>query len=482
MRSRLLAITLALLIAALLASTGLVVDQLRQTLVRQLDERIHSAAVVAQRLPGLQDLADEDEGGEGRVRETVEEQGLRDLYAARLGADGRVEDVIRPATGAPPALPRLDTAAVGERGGRPFTVDAVEGNEQWRAVAVPDGSGSVVAAGSLSEVDGAMRRLTGRVVLIDAAVLGLLGVAGWFAVRAGLGPLRRIETTAAAIAAGDLSSRVPQLAAPRTELGSLSASLNTMLDRIEAGDAARADAERSMRRFIADVSHELRTPLAGIKGFTELYRMGGMPQPSDVEGAMSRMEREAARLIDLVEELLLLARLDERAAAAAQTLQRTPMDLRTLAADALRDLKALDPTRTVTLTGPGGGAPGGAPVMGDEARLRQVMSNLVGNAMTHTPAGTPVRIGVGTDRGRAVLELSDQGPGMTAEQAAHAFDRFYRADTARGRTRSGGAGLGLSIVHSLVTVHGGRVEIDTAPGQGATFRIVLPLHTDTPDA
>ncbi len=126
--------------------------------------------------------------------------------------------------------------------------------------------------------------------------------------------------------------------------------------------------------------------------------MGGMPQPSDVEGAMSRMEREAARLIDLVEELLLLARLDERAAAAAQTLQRTPMDLRTLAADALRDLKALDPTRTVTLTGPGGGAPGGAPVMGDEARLRQVMSNLVGNAMTHTPAGTPVRIGVGTHR------------------------------------------------------------------------------------
>ncbi|MFF2213406.1 sensor histidine kinase [Streptomyces antibioticus] len=155
------------------------------------------------------------------------------------------------------------------------------------------------------------------------------------------------------------------------------------------------------------------------------------------------------------------------------------MDLRTLAADALRDLKALDLTRTVTLTGPGGGAPGGAPVMGDEARLRQVMSNLVGNAMTHTPAGTPVHIGVGTDRGRAVLELSDQGPGMTAEQAGHAFDRFYRADTARGRTRSGGAGLGLSIVHSLVTVHGGRVVIDTAPGQGATFRIVLPLHTDT---
>jgi two-component system OmpR family sensor kinase len=155
------------------------------------------------------------------------------------------------------------------------------------------------------------------------------------------------------------------------------------------------------------------------------------------------------------------------------------MDLRTLAADALRDLKALVPDRPVTLTGPGGGSPGGAPVLGDEARLRQVMSNLVGNAIAHTPAGSPVRIGVGVQEGHAVLELCDHGPGMTAEQAARVFDRFYRADTARGRTPTGGAGLGLSIVHSLVTAHGGRVEVHTAPDQGATFRILLPLHTET---
>ncbi|WP_307853626.1 sensor histidine kinase [Streptomyces tagetis] len=474
-----LALTLVLVVAALLGSTGLVVDQLRRTLVQQLDERVHSAAVVAQRLLGLEELI-----GEGRfpARDTVEQEGLRDLYAARLGADGQVESLIRPAAGAPPALPRLDSAAVGHRGGEPFTVDSLHGSEQWRVVALPSGAGSVVTAGSLGEVDGAMRRLTGRVLLIDGAVLGLVGVAGWFAVRAGLRPLRRVETTAAAIVAGDLSSRVPALAAPRTELGSLSASLNTMLDRIEAGDNARAEVEQSMRRFIADVSHELRTPLAGIKGFTELYRMGGMPGTSDVDAAMSRIERESARLVDLVEELLLLARLDERGASAAQTLQRTPMDLRTLAADALRDLTALDPARHVTLTGPGGGPPGGAPVVGDEARLRQVMSNLVGNVIAHTPVGTAVRIGVGTSRGQAILELSDQGPGMTAEQAARAFDRFYRADTGRRRTRSGGAGLGLSISHSLVTIHGGRVEVDTAPGQGATFRIVLPLYTENPGA
>jgi two-component system, OmpR family, sensor kinase len=311
-------------------------------------------------------------------------------------------------------------------------------------------------------------------------VLVLLAAVGWFAVRAGLRPLRRIETTAAAIAAGDLSSRVPQPASHRTELGRLSAALNGMLDRIEAGDAARAATSERMRTFIADASHELRTPLFGIKGFTELYRMGGMPRRSDVDTAMNRVEREAGRLVRIVEDLLLLARLDEEdtTADAHLPLHLTPMDLRTLAADALHDLRTLAPERPVTLTGPGGGPPGGAPVLGDEARLQQVTSNLVGNALAHTPPGTPVRIGVGTLGDRAVLELDDQGPGMSAEQAAHVFDRFYRADTARARTRTGGAGLGLSIVRSLVTAHHGRVEVRTAPGEGATFRVLLPLHPD----
>ncbi|MBC9715183.1 HAMP domain-containing histidine kinase [Streptomyces sp. TRM66268-LWL] len=307
-------------------------------------------------------------------------------------------------------------------------------------------------------------------------VLAALGLAGWFAVRAGLRPLRRIESTAAAIASGDLTHRVPELAGPRTELGRLSTSLNGMLDRIEAGDAARDDAQRRMRRFIADVSHELRTPLAGIKGFTELYRMGGMPERTDVDTAMSRIEGEAGRLVQLVEELLLLARLDDRSTESAPPLQRTPMDLRTLAADAQHDLRALDPQRTVTLTGLDGGPPGGAPVLGDEARLRQVTSNLVGNAVAHTPAGTPVRIGVGTQDAFAVLEFADEGPGMTSEQAERVFDRFYRADTSRGRATGGGSGLGLAIVDSLVRAHGGRVEVRTAPGRGATFKVLLPRY------
>ncbi|WP_308401016.1 HAMP domain-containing sensor histidine kinase [Streptomyces sp. AC512_CC834] len=478
LRGRLLVITLALLVAALLGSTGLAVDQLRRGLVEQLDERVRGVAEVTARLPLLPQAVGEHDAPQ--VRDKVELQWVRDVYVAYLTPDGSVERVVRPAVHQPPALPHLDDAAVARRAGEPFTVEGKDGARGWRVIAVPrtagtaDRAGSVIVAGSLGEVDDAVWHLTSRVLVLNAAVLVLLGLAGWFAVRAGLKPLRRVETTAAAIASGDLSSRVPELSAPHTELGRLSTALNGMLDRIEAGDAARADSEQRMRRFIADASHELRTPLAGIKGFTELYRMGGMPERADVDTSMGRIEREAARLVAMVEELLLLARLDEHGTAAALPLHVTPMDLRTLAADALHDLRALDPQRPIALTGPGGGRPGAAPVLGDEARLRQVTSNLVGNAVAHTPPGTPVRIGVGTEGGHAVLEFADEGPGMTADQADRVFSRFYRADRARARSGLGGAGLGLAIVDSLVRAHGGRVDLRTAPGAGANFRMLLP--------
>ncbi|SDK15178.1 sensor histidine kinase [Streptomyces indicus] len=471
LRARLVAITLGLLVAALLASTGLLVAQLQRHLVGQLDERVAGVAAVAARLPTLPDVVGEEAP---RVRDAVERQLVKDVYVAYAEADGTVRWVIGP-TGAAP--PDLDPARFTAPGGEPVAVSARDGQE-WRAVAVPRtaGEGTVIAAGSLAGVEEALHDLTRRVLLIDGIVLVALGVAGWYAVRAGLRPLRRVETTATAIAGGDLTRRVPELAGARTELGRLATALNGMLDRIEAGDAARDEAERRMRRFLADISHELRTPLAGIKGFTELYRMGGMPRRADVDASMGRIEREAARLVDLVEELLLLARLDDPSSADPLPLQRTPMDLRTLAADALHDLRALDPRREVTLTGVDGGPQGGAPVLGDEARLRQVTSNLVGNAIAHTPAGTPVRIGVGTQGAFAVLEFADQGPGMTAEQADRAFDRLYRGDRSRGRTAAQGAGLGLAIVDSLVRAHGGRVELRTAPGEGATFKVLLPLH------
>ncbi|MGV2920338.1 sensor histidine kinase [Streptomyces alfalfae] len=489
LRTRLVIICLLLVVAALLASNALLITLLQRQLVDQLDERLRTAAAAAAQLP---DLGKGPDATVPQVRDAVERRLTGDVYMVRLNADGGVAQILRPAAGDAPELPRVDTAAVAARGGEPFQTSG--GGSDWRVIARPErplahqgsdgdggtsATGSIVVAGSLEGVSGTIRSLGLRMLVIDSLVLVLLGVIGWFAVRAGLHPLRRVETTAAAIAGGDLSRRVPDLASTRTELGRLAAALNGMLDRIEAGDAARAATNDRMRAFIADASHELRTPLFGIKGFTELYRMGGMPERTDVDTAMNRIERESARLVHIVEDLLLLARLDEDPAARTQpSLKLTPMDLRTLAADALHDLRALAPDRAVTLTGPGGGPPRAAPVRGDEARLRQVMSNLIGNAIAHTPAGSSVRIGVGTHSTLAILELSDEGPGMTAEQAARIFDRFYRADTARGRTRTGGAGLGLSIAHSLVAAHHGRIEVDTSPGQGATFRILLPVHTD----
>ncbi|WP_325051312.1 sensor histidine kinase [Streptomyces corynorhini] len=308
---------------------------------------------------------------------------------------------------------------------------------------------------------------------------------GRLAVRSGFRPLIRIEETATAIGAGDLSQRVPDVADPRTEVGRLATVINGMLGQIETAFAAQGASEARMRRFVADASHELRTPLVGIKGFTDLYRMGALCAPGDVDRTMDRIAGEAERLARLVEDLLTLARLDEAGADAAGPdrggvrLQLAPTDLRTLAVDALHDVRALDPTRTAALTGPDGrGAPAHAPALADEAALRQVVSNLVGNAITHTPAGTPVRIGVGTVDGHGVLEIADRGTGLTEEQAERAFERFYRADSSRTRAAGAGAGLGLSIVRSLVVAHHGRVELTTAPGHGATFRVVLPPVTE----
>jgi len=479
LRGRVVAISVLLVVAALLASNALLVTLLERQQVGQLDDRLRTAATAAARLP---DGAEAPSETAPKVPDVLADGLTGGVYVAYLDAQGRVRRTLRAGGDDSPDLPVLDAAAVADRGGRPFQVPATNGADDWRvrlARADTSARGSVVVAGSLASINATIRHLGVWMLAIDWLVLLFLGVIAWFAVRAGLRPLQRIETTAAAIADGNLASRVPQPATTRTELGRLSAALNGMLERIEAGDAARAATNERMRTFIADASHELRTPLFGIKGFTELYQMGGMPDRTDVDSAMKRIEREAARLIRIVEELLLLARLDEEATADARLpLRLTPMDLRTLAADAVNDLRALAPERLVTLTGPGGGSPGGAPVLGDEARLRQVTSNLVGNAIAHTPPGTPVRIGVGTLDGHAVFELSDRGTGLTAEQVAHVFDRFYRADTSRGRTPTGGAGLGLSIVHSLVTAHHGRVEVDTAPGEGATFRIVLPLHPE----
>jgi two-component system OmpR family sensor kinase len=246
-----------------------------------------------------------------------------------------------------------------------------------------------------------------------------------------------------------------------------------MLTQIESAFRAREASEARTRRFAADASHELRTPLASIRGFAELYRHGAVPS-EEVPRTMRRIEDEATRMGGLVEDLLMLARLDERRPARAE-----PVDLAVLAGDAVHDVRGLDPERPVRLSGlqPGSG-PVPAVVVGDEGGLRQVVTNLVANAVRHTPAGTPVEVAVGVEPGVApcaVLEVRDHGPGLPPEEAGRVFERFYRVDSSRRRGTGGGSGLGLSIVSAVTAAHGGTVDVRTTAGGGATFRVALPL-------
>jgi two-component system OmpR family sensor kinase len=301
-------------------------------------------------------------------------------------------------------------------------------------------------------------------------------IASWTVSRS-FRPLARVEKTAAAIAAGDLSRRV-EVENPATELGRLSSSLNAMLAHIETAFAARTASEARMRRFAADASHELRTPLVTIRGFSELYRHGALSTDEDVATAMGRIESEAKRMGSMVEDLLLLARLDEQ-----RPLQQKPVDLQLIAHDAMVDTQASDRSRSISLAGLDGGPARPAPVLGDEAKLRQVVGNLVGNALRYTPEGSPIELAVGvrsTDgEARSIIEVRDHGPGISEEDAGKVFERFYRADTSRTR-ETGGSGLGLAIVAAIVGSHGGSVRVEKTDGGGATLVVSLPHRDEGP--
>ncbi|MEU3493086.1 sensor histidine kinase [Kitasatospora cineracea] len=481
LRVRLLVLALLLVTTGLVVSDTLVLGTVRGQLVDRADEQLDRFAEPLSRRPPTRQTTSSVFSAQNVGRRSG--QSLPSEYVVRyLAEDGSVLSVIRqPLSDSDPApqLPALDRKGLTDRLDDPFTASGPKAGE-WRSMVLPlqraTAGGDlavpryVQVAVPLADVESTISHLRTTFLTIGGAVLvGLAGL-GALAVRAGLRPLRQLEAGAQRIADGDLSYRMPELPV-RTEAGRLSAALNGMLTHIETAFAARAASEQRMRRFVADASHELRTPLAGIRGFAELHRMGAL---QDVDRAMDRIESEAVRLGALVEDLLMLARLDEE-----RPLNLAPMDLRTLAADALHDLTALDPGRPVALTGPNGlGSPQAAPVLGDEARLRQVVTNLVGNAVKHTPSGTAVRIGVGRASGGCLLEVADQGPGLTQEQAALVFERFYRADAARTRLpgQSGGSGLGLAIASALVSAHDGELSLRTSPGEGAVFRLSLPLQ------
>jgi two-component system OmpR family sensor kinase len=315
-----------------------------------------------------------------------------------------------------------------------------------------------------------------RLALIDTAAgagsIILLAVVGLLLIRASLAPLTRIEGTAAAIAAGDLSQRIAQ-PTERTEVGRLAAVLNTMLGRIETAYQARAegearakDSEDRMRRFVADASHELRTPLTSVRGLAEFGLLQGTSAShAELTRLIARIQQEAARMGLLVEDLLLLAQLDQD-----RPLDLRPVDLASIAAEAVHAGRAAAPSRPITLRAVS------YPVIvyADDTRLRQVLDNLIGNALRHTPGDTPVTVTVEAGPGHGNFTVADSGPGMTAGQASRVFERFYRTDLARSRA-SGGTGLGLSITAALVAAHCGTISLDTRPGQGAAFTVALPL-------
>ncbi|MGE2735645.1 sensor histidine kinase [Mycolicibacterium vaccae] len=372
-----------------------------------------------------------------------------------------------------------DLPADNDVGPDPVTVGSVDHPDvHWRAMTVRnDNGGLTTVAVDLSDVDSTMRTLVYTQIGIGVAVLLVLGIVGYAVVHRSLRPLAEVEQTAAAIASGQFDRRVPERD-PRTEVGRLSLALNGMLAQIQRAMASSEDSaeqartsEERMRRFITDASHELRTPLTTIRGFAELYRQGAA---RDVEMLMSRIESESRRMGLLVEDLLLLARLD-----AQRPLEQHRVDLLTLATDAVHDAQSVAPKRTIGMEVFDG--PGTPEVLGDEARLRQVLSNLVANALQHTPESAAVTVRVGTEGDSAILEVCDHGPGMSAEDAERVFERFYRADSSRTRA-SGGTGLGLSIVDSLVWAHGGHVCVTTAPGQGSRFRVSLPRITEASPA
>lgn len=455
----------AVLIAMVLAVTAVVTTRTtRADLVDQVDGQLFNAFGSVRGLDlGLRNRARRPPRIADRPRQ------LSSLYVGYVTANGNLRAVVTPnLTGDDQPLPEIDAelAVAAAETGEPRTVGSGGPHLRYRMRAFVDGrSGAVVVlALPLDAVDDAVAGLVVLEVLTTGTTLAVLTLVAWWVVRLGVRPIKRMTAAATAIAGGNLSQRVPE-AAPRTEAGELGTALNQMLGRIETAFEERTRSEDRLRQFVADASHELRTPLATVRGYAELFRTGGLDDAADLDDAMRRTEQEAVRMGTLVDDLLLLARLDQ-----GRPLERAPVDLAALVDDAVRDACAVDPDRPIEAV-----VDRTVVVIGDEARLRQVIANIVGNAVVHSPAGTPIELRLDRQGVRAILAVSDRGPGMAPDVARRAFERFYRGDPSRSRHR-GGSGLGLSIVQSTVDAHGGAATLHTAPGQGTTVRIELPVE------
>jgi len=450
LRGRLLAALLALTAAGMLLLGGITYAEQRSFQLERVDQQARAAVgIVGRELGGGR-----DGGGFGGEAPPGPPRGGPDVgpplgvYGQRRDGEGNVISDVSLESGdgveldpeIPDDLPLNEPVTAGD----------------YRILAEPDrGGGTTVVAVPLAEAQATLNRLLLVEALVIGAVLLVLGLVAWLVVRIGLLPLDRMGHAAGAIAGGDLSRRVE--ADPRSEVGRLGLALNAMLDRLEQAFAERESSEERLRRFIADASHELRTPLASIRGYAELYRMGAASDPAEAARAMQRIEDEAARMGVLVEDLLTLARLDEVAEA-----PHAAVDLAQLARDAVDDARATAPDRAIELHAEP------AVLQGDAHQLRQVLANLLRNALVHTPPGTPVDVHVRHPGSVVELEVRDHGNGLPDGDPNALFERFWRAEAGRERGRAG-AGLGLAIVAAIVHAHGGVVHARNADGGGAAF-------------
>ncbi|MFN3216973.1 MAG: sensor histidine kinase [Acidimicrobiales bacterium] len=476
LRARLLA-GMAFVAVVLLAVVVLTTRSTRTELIGQIDDRLLLLAGSDGdgRFPypksdgGTPTAPTAGEGGRYEVER------LSDLYEGYFDADGRLTTVFRPnLPGAdqigPPVCSFGDAP---EYGARLLTTSADGSDITYRTlITSPDELGRVrVIAVPIDDLQQTIDRLMLVQLVGSGAILVALGLVGWWVVHLGIRPVKEMTAAATRIADGDLTVRVPE-GSHGTESGELAGALNRMLGTIDSALDERARSEQRLRRFVADASHELRTPLTTIRGYAELYRMGGIAGGADLEDAMRRTEEEAARMGRLVEDMLVLAKLDEE-----RPLDLRPVDIVALARDIAADARAGAPHRSIAFET----TIDAAMVNGDEDRLRQVLGNVVSNAIVHTDSDVPVVVRVtressdepGAPGAVIVIHVVDRGSGMSAEVAARVTERFFRADPARSRHR-GGSGLGLSIVDAAVAAHGGSVEIESADGEGTTVRLVLP--------
>ena len=473
LRNRLL-IVIALLLATYAVAAVVIVSTQRDLLLEQVDRRLTSlppgnVASLAETLP----VPAGDDGGEGEVQQgptdnavppgaedTVDQiSPFSELFVAVVQSSGAVATLLLgPLPGDGP-----DIGAAMQEGGGIVTVDAVDGSSRFRVLVLPQPeTGDVlIVAQSLAEIDASLARLVRTLWIAGAITAIVLGIAFVWIQRLGLRPIARVTAVAEAIAGGDRTRRVT-VADEHTEAGKLGHAFNVMLDERDAG-------ETRLRQFIADASHELRTPLTSVRGYLELYRQGAFRDPGQLDDVVRRLSAESARMHGLVEDLLALASLDED-----RPLRREQVDLGPILRDAAQDAQATQPDRSINVNTP----ESGPTVSGDEALLTQLVGILVANALAHTPITAPVTLTAESGPDIATIAVADGGPGLDPEAAAHVFDRFWRGEAARTRTH-GSTGLGLAIARSIVDAHGGTIALDTAPGEGCTFTIHLPVSPIT---